>query len=256
LLARPTINAGYPAQGPLAGANPESAPDRVGNPQLEPELATGLDLALEKYLPRGGVASLSVFHRRISGLMREELRQGEVSWSAFSRWYTLPVNRERALSTGVEFELKGRVDELWPSAPLPPAMNLRLSLSAYRSKVDDIPGPDNRLEAQQPWSASLGFDHRVAGTPLGMGAALMLTPAFATQQTPEIRRVVGRSRHFDGYLSWSFNRDLILRLSANNLPPQTSLTRVETQESSGQLLWDDNRRRQPTSFNLGLTAKF
>jgi outer membrane receptor for ferrienterochelin and colicins len=256
LLARPTLNAGYPAQGALAGVNPESAPDRVGNPLLKPELATGLDAAIESYLPQGGVVSLGLFHRRISGLIRNELLLGNVSWSSFPRWYTRPVNLESATSIGVELEIKGRADELWPSGPLPGAMNLRFAFSAYRSQVRDIPGPDNRLDQQQPWTASLGFDHRVAGTPLGMGANLGYTPNYATQLTTQQRRVLAGQRNADGYVSWTFSRELVARLSVNNFPDQKRFTRNETQESGGPLLWDDSLRRQPPSWNLGLTAKF
>ena len=35
--------------------------DRTGNPALRPALATGLDVALETYLPRGGVVSVGLF---------------------------------------------------------------------------------------------------------------------------------------------------------------------------------------------------
>jgi iron complex outermembrane receptor protein len=57
------------------------------------------------------------------------------------------------------------------------------SLSVYRSTVEGIPGPDNRLEGQQPWSANLGFDHSFAGTPLSLGGNASRTPACAVQQT-------------------------------------------------------------------------
>jgi iron complex outermembrane receptor protein len=122
--------------------------------------------------------------------------------------------------------------------------------------VRDIAGPDNRLEQQQPWTASLGFDHRVTGWPLGFGASLGYTPGYATQLSMQQRRVLGGQGNFDGYLSWAFSRELTARLSVNNFPQQRRFTRNETQELAGPLLWDDNLRRQPPNWNLGLSAKF
>ncbi|MFM8767207.1 MAG: TonB-dependent receptor plug domain-containing protein, partial [Rubrivivax sp.] len=77
LMARPGINLSYPASGP----NIEITPDRVGNPLLRPELAPGLDIAFEKYLPAGGVLSIGTFHRRINGLIRNTVTLETVAWS-------------------------------------------------------------------------------------------------------------------------------------------------------------------------------
>ena len=44
----------------------------MGNPNLKPELATGLDVAWETYLSGGGMVSASVFHRRITNLIRTD----------------------------------------------------------------------------------------------------------------------------------------------------------------------------------------
>ncbi len=252
LMARPSINPNYPVSGP----NTEQYPDRNGNPNLKPELAVGLDMALEKYLPKGGVLSVGVFHRQVKGLMRNTVTEQTVSWSSVPRWVSMPVNLERARSTGLEFELKGRVDELWPGAPLPAAMNLRSSLSIYRSKVDDIPGPDNRLESQQPWQFGFGLDYRVPNSPLGFGMGFQFTPAYATQINSSQLRSINRARNLDGYVSWAFSRDLIVRLSGNNIPHSEQWQRNETRDSTDTLLYDQANRRQPHSVFVGLTAKF
>lgn len=251
LLARPQINSAYPA----AGGNAEIAPDRIGNPALAPELATGLDLALEKYLPRGGVLSVGVFHRQIEGLIRWRTSLQAVSWSPVPRWVSQPVNLESATSTGLELEVKGRVDELLVGVPLLPAdLNLRGALSLYRSAVSGIPGPDNRLEQQQPWSLTLGFDHRVAGTPLGLGANLAYLPSYVVQQTDVQRRLWGRTRNLDAYLAWHVSPAWSWRLSASNLPHSRSEGRTET-VSGGTLLWEESRVTQRARWNLGLSMK-
>jgi iron complex outermembrane receptor protein len=48
-----------------------------------------------------------------------------------------------------------------------------------------LPGPNNRLDGQQPWSANLGFDQRISGMPLSVGGNLSITPGYDTRQSAE-----------------------------------------------------------------------
>jgi iron complex outermembrane receptor protein len=262
LTNRPSISTLYPVSGP----NPEIAPDRIGNPGLKPELATGLDLAFEKYLPQGGVLSIGGFHRRIDGLIRNRLVQQAVPWAdaGVQRWVSQPVNLAHARSTGIELELKGRGDELWPAMAAASAwlkgLNLRASASVYRSTVNGIPGPDNRLEQQQPWSASAGFDQqlgRLAGAaPLTVGASLAWMPGYRTQQTPNQSVTLERVRTLDAYALWAIDAQTSLRLAAGNLLADPTRSLTELQPVSGALQSTDNSRSNRRSFSAGLSLKF
>lgn len=253
LMARPSINASYPVSGP----NAELAPDRVGNPALRPELSTGLDLALERYGAQGGVFSVGVFHRRISGLMRNRTALETVAWSAVPRWVSRPVNLQRASSTGVELEVKGRLDEALGVNSGPwRTLALRGSLAVYRSTVSDLPGPDNRLDGQQPWSLTLGADHAWPGTPLTWGLSLALTPAYAVQQTEAQRLQQGRARTLDAYALWALDRQTSLRLSIGNLRPLAQRTQTTVVETGGFVQEQVNTRQPRASLNLGLTHRF
>ena len=53
-----------------SNSNIATNPGSKGNPGLRPEVALGLDIAVERYLPDGGVLSAAVFHRRVSNLIR------------------------------------------------------------------------------------------------------------------------------------------------------------------------------------------
>jgi outer membrane receptor for ferrienterochelin and colicins len=234
LIARPTINTNFPVSGP----NTETAPDRVGNPLLKPELATGLDIAWEKYLKAGGLVSVGVFHRRITGLVRNTLVQERVSWATGPRWVAKPVNLSRASTSGLELEVKGRANELFPSLFEPTlALNLRASLSVYSSKVKDIPGPDNRLDGQQPWSSNLGLDYRMKSLPVSMGASLAFTPSFEVQQTSLQRLDTGRARTLDAFAMWNLSRTETLRFSINNFQPVDA--RSNTLLSTGDYSWTE-----------------
>ena len=249
LLARPSLSSLFPD---AAGSNTELSPDRVGNPGLKPELATGLDIAFEKYLAGGGLISVGVFHRQVKDLVRNVTLLEPVAWSSVPRWVSQPSNFSTAQTSGLELEIKGRASELLPTLFEPKqALNLRGALSFYRSQVAALPGPNNRLDGQQPWSGNLGFDYRFAGLPLTTGASLAVTPGYQTQQTMSQTLERSRSRAIDVFAQWMFSRQMSLRLSANNLAPLTAQT--QTLLSSGY--GSQSSRIGRTGFGANLEMK-
>jgi len=211
LLARPTVAGAYTD---INAPNTELAPDRVGNPALAPELATGLDVAFEKYLAGGGMWSVGLFHRRISDLIRNVTTLRTVPYATVPRWVAQPQNFSRATTQGIELEVKGRAGELMPGwVDKANPLNLRAALNLYRSKVEALPGPDNRLDGQQPWSATLGFDQRLTIWPLAVGGSLSLNPAYDTQLTLDQTQRRSRTHTVDLYGLWTFRPGLSMRLA-------------------------------------------
>ncbi|WP_310387991.1 TonB-dependent receptor [Roseateles sp.] len=243
LLARPSLS---------VLPNTELTPDRVGNPDLKPELATGLDIAFEKYLTGGGMVSVGVFHRSIDDLIRSTTTLQSVEWDVLPRWVTQPINYSKAQTSGLELELKGRAGELLPSLFDPKlALNLRGSLSFYRSNVEAVQGPNNRLDGQQPWSGNMGFDYRLSSLPLTTGASFAITPGYTTQQTVTTSLEQTRTRALDVFAQWTFSKTLSLRLSANNLVP------LDTQQtvSLGSGYGSTTERVARTNFGAALEIK-
>ncbi|MEO6278142.1 TonB-dependent receptor domain-containing protein [Roseateles sp.] len=220
LVARPSINTTYPD-----GANYQTQADRAGNPDLKPELATGVDLSLEHWLPTGGIISASAFLRDISGLIRREVMLETVSWDSSQRWVSRPRNMGSARATGLEFEFKARMDELWEEAPAAlQMMLLRFNFAVFKSAVQGIPG-NNRIDQQPRGSLNFGLDHRwkALGQNFGSGFNFNYVPATNVQQTETLRREETARRQFDAYLSWASGavRDGInWRLSMANLLPR------------------------------------
>ncbi|MFN0184824.1 MAG: TonB-dependent receptor plug domain-containing protein [Aquabacterium sp.] len=214
LLARPSINSQYTDTN---AGNTELAPDRIGNPALAPELATGLDIAFERYLPGGGMWSVGMFHRQIKGLVRNVTTLGPVPWATVPRWVAQPVNFSSATTSGIELEVKGRAAELLPSLMADfKTLNLRASVNLYRSRVAALPGPDNRLDGQQPWSATLGFDNRFASMPmLNVGGSVSLNPGYDTQQTLDQLQRRSATRTVDLFGQWIFRPGLAMRVAAS-----------------------------------------
>lgn len=228
LIARPTVNTDYEVRGPNARVNTELAPDRMGNPYLKPELATGLDVAFEKYLPAGGLVSVGVFHRRITNLIRTDRpRLMTVPYADTQRYVITQVNLSKATTQGLEIEVKGRAGELFPSLFEPAtALNLRASLNLYRSSVADIPGPDNRLEGQQPWQFNFGADYRLKSLPINMGFSAQIAPKFDVRQSVLQSQTSLASRSLDAFAAMQLSKQDSVRVSVNGLFQPTQGTRV------------------------------
>ena len=217
LIARPNISSRYPA----SGANIPTSPDRAGNPLLQPELARGSDVAIERYLSEGGVLSANVFVRRLNDYIRNVTALETVSWSAQQRYVSRPQNIGDATTKGIELEAKFRLDQAFSDAP---RTEVRSNLSLYRSRVDTVPGPDNRLDQQPHATANLGFDHRFRGTPLTLGASVNWTPGYRTQVSELQAVTAGTKRQFDAYGLWVVNPAMQLRLNVSNIAPQDYLS--------------------------------
>jgi iron complex outermembrane receptor protein len=139
-----------------------------------------------------------------------------VSWATAPRWVTEPLNFSDATTSGLELEVRGRAADLLPGLlGNAKALNLRASVNLYRSRVASLPGPDNRLDGQQPWSATLGFDQRISGMPLTVGGSMSLSPGYDTRQA--VDQLVSRSstRSLDLFAQMFVSRTMSLRVAAS-----------------------------------------
>jgi len=249
LLARPGLSSLFPDTN---AANTQLSPDRGGNPALKPELATGLDLAFEKYLSGGGLISIGGFHRSVTNLIRSVTSLQTVSYASVPRFVSQPVNFSKAKTTGLELEVKGRAGELLPAFFDPKlALNLRSAVSIYRSQVEALPGPNNRLDGQQPWSANAGFDYRFTSLPLNTGVSLAFTPGYLTTQTLTQSFDQSRARSLDVFAQWIFSKAASMRVNASNLAPLDPQSRSVVDGGYGSL----TERMGRTQFGIGLELK-
>lgn len=213
MLARPVVSAAYTN---LTQTNTYLSPDRLGNPALTPELATGLDIAYENYLSNDGIFSVGLFHRNLSNVVRNITELRQVSWASVPRWITQPQNFSDAVTRGVEFELRGRAADLMPQLfNTNKGLNLRGSLSIYSSRIAALTGPNNRLDGQQPWSANLGFDQRISGMPLTVGGNLSLTAGYITRQTADQWLTRSVSRGIDLFATMPVSPTMMFRAAAS-----------------------------------------
>ena len=252
MLARPVINGAYTNTNIT---NTYLSPDRIGNPGLAPELATGLDIAYENYLSNDGILSVGLFHRNLTNVVRNLTVLRQVSWANAPRWITQPQNFSDAVTQGVEFELRGRASDLLPQL-LSDAkgLNIRTSVNFYRSSIDALMGPNNRLDGQQPWSANLGFDQRINSLRMTVGGNLSLTPGYDTRQTPE--QVLKRSitRGIDVFAMMPISPTMSFRAAASagvqQFGPPNGITL--TQLSNGDYVRTDRYAKPQLNLSLDM----
>lgn len=204
-------------------ANSPTRPDRMGNPGLKPELANGIDIAVERYLAGGGVLSANIFRRNISDLIRYVTSERyDTVWAPGQRRFvSSPQNVGDAITQGLELEAKFGLNQVWPSA-LP--IDVRSNLSFFNSRVLDVLGPNNRLDQQPSMTANLGADYRVRAIPLTVGGNVNFNPDYTTRRTQEQWAYQGAKRVVDVYGLWKFTPATALRVSVSNLTPRDYLT--------------------------------
>jgi iron complex outermembrane receptor protein len=139
LISRPSVNTRYPVPGP----NTPTQADRAGNPNLKPELATGIDIAVERYLAGSGLLSANIFRRNISNYMRSVTTLETVSYANVPRYVSRAQNVGDAVTQGLELEAKFRASDVIEGAP---RIDVRANTSVFSSRVKGVPGPDNRLD--------------------------------------------------------------------------------------------------------------
>ncbi len=251
LIARPSINTRYPAPGP----NTPTQADRAGNPNLRPELASGLDVAYEHYLGAGGLVSANVFHRSITNFMRSVTSLETVTWSPGQPRYVARMqNVGDAITQGIELEAKFRLSEVMSEVmPDAPKLDLRTNLSFFRSRVQGVAGPDNRLDQQPDYTANLGLDYRLPGLPLTLGGNLNWTPAYNTRISDEQLAFQGRKAQFDAYALWVFNPSAQLRLTASNIGPRDYVTASSIDVANVR---ETSTNTAPTYLNFQVKLEF
>ena len=228
--------------------NTRTNPDLMGNPNLKPEIATGLDVAIERYLPQGGVLSASAFHRRVQNLIRYVTPDQRDS---LGRYVSSPQNISEAITEGVELEAKFRMDQWIADAP---HVDLRSNVSFYRSRVLSIDGPNNRLDQQPDMTANLGADYRLKAVPLTVGGNLNYNPGYTTRLSAEQLTTISQKRVMDVYGLWRVDGSTAWRLTLSNLNPRNYNT-GSVYSSAGVVENSSTQNRSWTNVQILLEKK-
>jgi outer membrane receptor protein involved in Fe transport len=202
--------------------NSQTEPDSIGNPNLKPELALGIDASYEHYWGEGGLLSASVSSRRITDYTRNlVLFDG-------ARWASTPSNNGNARTRGIELEAKFPLKAVMSTTQ---ALDLRASVSRNWSTVESVPGPDNRLDSQTPLSATVGADYKHGPLTFG-GSYIFKNGGFVRISGNQISYQSVR-RDLDLYALWKFDPKLQLRVATSNLLAQDTISESSYTTAAG-----------------------
>ncbi|BDT58804.1 TonB-dependent receptor [Massilia varians] len=186
--------------------NSSTQPDYIGNPNLKPELAFGVDSAYEHYWAEGALFSVSASMRRISDFTRM------LTWFDGARWVLTPSNQDSAITRTLELETKFPLKAVMADAP---AVDLRASINRNWSRVESVPGPANYLDQQTPLSVNLGIDYKAGAVTTGGSFVYRrggLVRASLNQYTYSWAR-----RDLDIYALWKVDAKQQWRLALSNV---------------------------------------
>ena len=224
-------------------------PDIGGNPLLQPERSTGIELGLEQLLGgdgRQGEVSINLSQRHIRQRIQNQLSLVD------ERWLLTPVNAGSARVQGLE--LDGRL--VLAHTPLALPVNVRAGLGLYRSRLDGQEAP-NGLPGQPRAVLNVGFEVQSASSPFSWGGNFNASPGYdvrvSSQQTLEIKG----ARGFDLFAQWTFDPRTRLRFNANRLGGgrYTSVSHLLT-DTYGNEQRDVVRQRLPWSATVALEKDF
>jgi len=222
--------------------NTATTPNFRGNPALVPELAWSLDLGYERFMPNGSFLGANVYARQIRHVVLQSLTQDDSG-----TWFRTPYNNGQAQVMGLELEAKGRLRELWPAAP---AMELRAASSFNRSRVDNIPGPNNVLAMQPRQSTTLGLDHRL-DSGWSWGASWVRESADWVRSTAELIQKNTGKRQWDVYAQQDLGKGRNWRMSLINIL-QPDLFSQSLYDGPGLSQSQVDRLRQGRTLRLAL----
>lgn len=177
--------------------NSQVNPDVRGNPNLRPELAWGIDAGYERYFGKSGVFSLSGYGRKVDQVTVQTLYQEN------GAWLSTPFNNGKASVWGIEADTR-----------LPVSAGVELHANAARnwSRLDAVPGPDNRLAEQVAATFNLGLDYAHSAS-LTVGANLNLQFSGRYRQSASLARYTGPARELGVYGVWKLDPATQLRLT-------------------------------------------
>ena len=186
--------------------NSATEADYVGNPNLKPELAWGIDAGWERHWAEGAMFGASASVRRI-----EDYTGNRIYFDGL-RWIFTPTNEDRAELRTLQLEAKFPLSALMEDAP---ALELRASVSRNWSRVESVPGPYNRMEQQVPLTANLGLDYKRGA--FSGGASLAHRRGGRVDPSAERSFYTHARTDLEAYAVWRFNPKLQLRLAGSNL---------------------------------------
>lgn len=189
-----------------------ATPDEAGNAELKPELATGLEIGIEKFFQGNqGVVGLNIYQRDIKDYIEKDTRlEG-------ARWVKRPYNAGNARIWGAELDLR---------VPLINQGTHELTFTGNHSEMrglisSAVSGKTYTVKDMAPSVTNIGLDWRHKPSKWSAGFAVNFSPRYTTESLNDdgLREVKTRNEStlLDIYIQKIFSPKAELRLIAKNL---------------------------------------
>jgi outer membrane receptor for ferrienterochelin and colicins len=224
--------------------NTSTTPDyQTGNSSLKPELATGVDIAYEHFFAKGASMSLSGSVRALTDYNTRGI------FLINDRWVNKPINNGNATSRSIEFDAKFPMQSVVESAP---PIDFRFNIARNFSRVEEVPGPNNRLDQQVPLSASFGADYRMRGGMVVAGASYTFKTGGDVRINANQINYAAPTRELEMYVLYKYTPKLQVRVRLANVLRQDQVTASTYFDNTGSTRSSSIR---PTQMNIGASVK-
>ncbi len=183
--------------------------DFVGNPNLQPEKAWGVDAGFERRLGRRGVVGINAFYRDVTDLVEETNTGDEGSAGPGTFIYTVD-NVGDGQVWGVEFDLSTPLDILGM-----PSTGVFLNYSWLDSSIEDFAG-DRRFNSQSDYVLNFGFTHDIRSWGAAFGATYRKQGDAKSRVLAE-EVVTSYGADLEVFLEKQIFSNTVLRLTGSNL---------------------------------------
>jgi outer membrane receptor for ferrienterochelin and colicins len=187
--------------------NDLTLPDTIGNPQLKPEIAWGLDSAFEHFGENEFNYSVSHYLKKVNDLLRDRLFQDQ------GRWLQQTINDGDALSHGFVFDMSLPLSLIIKDAK---KLNVKANMSRNWSTVNNVAGPNNRFAEQAKFNANFSVDYKLNDA-WKMGATYGIVSGGPLRLAPDRINLIQVRRSSTAYVNWIVNKEVNLRIFASNL---------------------------------------
>lgn len=220
LQLHPILNPFAPcAPGMPCDANTIDTADGSGSPDLQPERALGLNLSYTRGVGKDSELVLELYKREIENKIGSEFGLETVPWASAPRYVYRPANLGQARVRGLNIEGRIAGKDLWKSAP---DWEVHGSLGWTRSRLDDVPGPDNRLAGQSPFRAKLGASLAMRSLPVKLGVEASYLPGDWLRSNLSERVYQSSKTTLGASAAWTLGRQARLSIHADDLVQRSS----------------------------------
>ncbi|MBL8359618.1 MAG: TonB-dependent receptor [Rubrivivax sp.] len=215
--------------------NSSLVPDFFGNPDLRPESAWTLQAGWERRLADDARLTLGGVLRRIDDVVLRDLLLLN------DRYLLRPVNQGRAWVISLQAGAQAAVAVPWVGD-----LSLKGGVTARASRVEALPGPDNRVPDQSPWELQLDAEHRpLAANAWSLNAAWRWRAATRAQVPGDRLLTRNATRSLDVSALWQATAVDRLRFSVSGISAADEVETTRRRVADGQDDLLSRTRREP-----------